>query len=170
MTTTTRRDHRGSTLVIAMILLAVLSVIGVSAVLLSSQERANAAAKGRLDALGTCARAAQAQIWAEIAKYGPSYFGSTNLVPGPIQLPGGVTLQAPSHYGQATSGVAVNSVVLALDKAVSDGTLAEDADLTNRSTALDRLGSGRAYRAVARCTDAKGRQMEVEFTTRFALF
>ena len=65
----------GSVLVIAMILLAVLSIIGAAAVSLSSQERVNATAQTRVDFLNACANAAQAKIWAEMAQYGLSYLG-----------------------------------------------------------------------------------------------
>ncbi|ABS24886.1 PilX N-terminal domain-containing pilus assembly protein [Anaeromyxobacter sp. Fw109-5] len=164
-----RAQDRGSTLVIALILLAVLSVIGGAAVLLSSQERRNAAAKSRVDALAACAQAARAKIWAEIARYGPRYLSSANQLTAPLDITGVGTLQAPAHYGSTTS-MTVNQVVLAVDKAVSDGAPMPVVDLTNRSASPDALTSGRAYRAVARCTDARNRELEVEFAMRFALF
>lgn len=176
--TPARRSARGNMLVIAMILLAVLSVLGVSAVMLSSEERRNASSKARLDALEACARAAQAQIWAEVARYGPTYLKSGILVAAPDSLPGGVTVRAPAHYSSASSNatpddgsaIQVNSVVVQFDQGVSDGSLAAASDLTNRAVAIDQLGSGKAYRVVARCRDAKARELEVEFSMRFTLF
>lgn len=171
------RTARGNMLVIAMILLAVLSVLGVSAVTLSSEERRNAAAKARRDALQSCARAAQARIWAEVAKYGPTYLRSGTLVAAPDALPGGVTARAPAHYSpgdpsspEDESAVAVDSVVVQFDQGVSDGSLATASDLTNRAVAIDQIGSGKAYRVVGRCRDAKGRELEAEFSMRFTLF
>lgn len=169
---------RGNMLVIAMILLAVLSVLGVSAVMLSSEERRNAAAKARRDALEACAHAAQAKIWAEVARYGPTYLKSGMLVASPESLPGGMTARAPAHYSTSTtnatpddgSDIAVNSVVVQFDQGVSDGSLATASDLTNRAVAIDQLGSGKAYRIVARCKDSKGRELEAEFAMRFTLF
>ena len=163
---------------IAMILLAVLSVLGVSAVTLSSEERRNAAAKARHDALQACARAAQARIWAEVARYGPTYLKSGVLVATPESLPGGMSARAPAHYSSSTtnatpddgSAIAVNSVVVQFDQGVSDGSLATASDLTNRAVAIDQLGSGKAYRIVARCKDSKGRELEAEFSMRFTLF
>ncbi len=173
-----RSAARGNMLVVAMILLAVLSVLGVSAVMLSSEERRNAASKARRDALEACARAAQAQVWAEVAKYGPTYLKSGTLVAAPAELPGGMTVRAPAHYTPGTSAgtpedssaVAVSSVVLQFDQGVSDGSVATASDLTNRSVAIDQLGSGKAYRVVARCRDGKARELEVEFAMRFTLF
>ncbi|WP_242342608.1 type II secretion system protein [Anaeromyxobacter terrae] len=164
-----RATHRGSTLLIALILLAVLSVVGAAAVLLSSQERQNAAAKSRVDQLAACAQAARAKIWAEIARYGPRYLSSENLLSSPLQISGIGTLQAPAHYG-TTDSMKVNEVVLAVDNSVSDGAPPPLVDLSNRSATPDALTSGRAYRVVARCTDARNRELEVEFAMRFALF
>jgi type II secretory pathway pseudopilin PulG len=164
-------------LVIAMILLAVLSVLGVSAVTLSSEERRNAAAKARRDALQACARAAQAQVWAEVARYGPTYLKSGMLVAAPAELPGGMTVRAPAHYSpgdtnspEDQSAISVSSVVVQFDQGASDGSLATASDLTNRAVAIDQLGSGKAYRIVARCRDSKGRELEAEFAMRFTLF
>ena len=172
-----RASSRGNMLVIAMILLAVLSVLGVSAVTLSSEERRNAAAKARRDGLQACARAAQARVWAEVARYGPTYLKSGMLVAAPESLPGGMTVRAPAHYSpgtnatpEDTSAIQVNSVVVQFDQGVSDGSLATASDLTNRAVAIDQLGSGKAYRVVARCRDSRGRELEAEFSMRFTLF
>ncbi len=169
---------RGNMLVVAMILLAVLSVLGVSAVTLSSEERRNAAAQARHDALEACARAAQARIWAEVAKYGPTYLKSGTPVLAPESLPGGMTVRAPAHYSASAtnptpddgSTIQVSSVVVQFDQGVSDGSLAKASDLTNRAVAIDQLGSGKAYRIVARCQDSRGRELEAEFSMRFTLF
>ncbi|WP_242339442.1 MULTISPECIES: pilus assembly PilX N-terminal domain-containing protein [unclassified Anaeromyxobacter] len=164
-----RAAPRGSTLVIALIMLAVLSVIGAAAVLLSSQERRNASAMSRVDQLTACAQAARAKIWAEIARYGPRYLSSDDLLTTPLEISGIGKLQAPAHYG-STEAMKVNEVVLAVEKAVSDGAPTPVVDLTNRTASPDALTSGRAYRVVARCTDAQNRELEVEFAMRFALF
>jgi Tfp pilus assembly protein PilX len=176
-TVTPRLRARGSMLVVAMILLAVLSVLGVSAVLLSSEERRNASSKARRDALEACARGAQAQVWAEVARYGPTYLKSGTFVAAPDTLPGGMSVRAPAHYSDATinatpdgGDIRVDSVVVQFDQGVSDGSVATASDLTNRAVAIDQLGSGKAYRVVARCRDGKARELEVEFSMRFTLF
>lgn len=162
---------RGSVLLLAVILLAVLSVIGVAALTLSSLDWINAASKSRVDAIAACARAAQAQVWGELARYGPGYLASENPLSTPITLADGVQVNAPAHYADpAQNPVKVKEVVTAFDKGVSDGSKPMVADLTNRSVALDQLTSGRAYRITARCIDPRGRELEVEFSMRFALF
>jgi type II secretory pathway component PulJ len=160
---------RGSTLIIALILLAVLSLIGVAAVSVASQERRNASAKARVDALAACAQAARAQVWAEVARFGPGYFASANPLDAPIDLTGHGQLAAPAHY-DSTTAMRVNEVVIAFDRGASDGAAAPVVDLTNGSPTTDALGGGRAYRIVARCVDPGGRALEVEFSMRFALF
>ncbi len=91
---------RGSTLLLVVILLGVLAVIGVAAVSLGSQERTNASAKGKRDAVAACANAARMALWAELARYGSAYLTSSNPV-GEIVLPDGTTLAAPAHYASA---------------------------------------------------------------------
>ena len=67
---TRARTPRGNTLLVAMILLTVLSLIGVASVRLSSEERNNAAAKSKVDFIEACANAAQAKIRAEMGSTG----------------------------------------------------------------------------------------------------
>src|SRR5689334_9704737 len=87
----------GSTMILVVVLLMVLGIIGVAAVSLGSQERANASSKTQRDRLYACATAARMQVWAELAKYGRGYFDSTNN-PDSVTLPDGTVLTAPSHY------------------------------------------------------------------------
>src|SRR6266498_1794844 len=68
--TSPRKIARGAALPLAMILLGVLTVVGVAAVSLSTQERANAAAYSKMDAIYACANAATAKLWSELAIYG----------------------------------------------------------------------------------------------------
>jgi Tfp pilus assembly protein PilX len=167
------RDRpRGSVLLLAVVLLAILAVIGVAAVSLASQDKINAYSKSRVDALAACARAAQAQVWGELARYGPGYFASENPLEAPIELADGTKVNAPAHYDAdpATNPVKVKELVTTFDNGVSDGSQAVTADLTNRAVPLDQLNSGKAHRVVARCIDPNGRELEVEFSMRFALF
>lgn len=163
------RPPRGGTMLIALILLAVLSVLGVAAVSLGSRERRNAAGKARVDSLVACAQAARAQVWAEVARYGPGYLAGTQALDAPINLVGYGELAAPAHYGSTTS-MTVNQVIAQFENAASDGTPAPVRDLTNGDAKVDALGGGRVYRLAARCTDARGNSYEVEFSMRFALF
>lgn len=160
---------RGSTLVISLILLAVLAALGVAAVSLGSRERQHAAGKARVDALLSCAQAARAQVWAEVARHGPGYFGSTRALDQPIDLAGYGQLAAPAHYDSTTS-MHVDDVVAAFAKGASDGAPAPIVDLTNGAPGGDSLLGGNVYRISARCTDSRGNSYEVEFSMRFALF
>lgn len=153
----TARAHRGSTLLLALILLGVLSIIAVSAVALSAQERTNAATKSRRDALAACAAAAQASLWAELLRYGPRYLGS-QLAAGTITLPDGTRLSM-GHYEQDPSTTLVSQSVRPV--ACDAGQTEEFVDLTNRDSVL-RIG-GHCYKVAAHCRDTMGRELEIEF-------
>lgn len=157
---------RGSTLLLAVVLLAVLSIIGVAAVSLGSQERQNASAKGKRDALSACASAARAKIWAELARYGRGYLDSTGA-PQQIQLGDGTRIAAPAHYSPLPSGVTVKDLVVRHSVKMAGATAA--VDLTNRMESLQILNDASAYQIVARCTDAAGRELEIEFVMSLAL-
>ncbi len=158
---------RGSTLIITVILLAVLAVLGVAAVSLGSQERINASAKGKRDALYACANAARMQIWAELAKFGRGYFDSTSA-PSTLSLPDGTTLTAPAHYSaHMTSGMTVTGIVLR--NTVQTASAATAIDLTNTFNFMQNLNHATAYTVVARCTDRMGRELEIEFVTSLVL-
>jgi hypothetical protein len=156
----TRTRHvvaRGSTLLLAMVLLGVLSVIGVAAVALSSQERTNAAIKTHRDRLIACAQAAQGKIYAEMLQYGPSYLGSSQLVPE-MRLADGTVLTG-GHYGDDPSIVNINTSFRPVS--CRQSTTEEFVDLTNRDSYFSKFGS--CFLIVARCVDDKGRELEVEF-------
>jgi Tfp pilus assembly protein PilX len=158
--------QRGSALLLVVVLLVVLSAIGVAAVAASSQERSNAAAKGRHDAMLACASAAQAEIWAELARYGPSYLASS-VVATTVNLPDGTQVTAPGHYGASLHPPKVNVAVLSLTAAAGGANTAGLADLTNRpggGTGFDQV-----HRIVATCKDARGNELEVELAVRLAL-
>jgi hypothetical protein len=154
------RQDRGSTLLIVMILLTVLAAIGAAAVTLSSRDRINASAKTHRDMVAACASAAQAKIWAEVARYGPQWFGSGDPV-AELTLNDGTRL-GPLHYGQDPGALVVKDVVLGLTAEYGDEATVS---LSNRSSGL--MGSGHTYRCVAHCVDRTGqRELEVEFQLR----
>lgn len=152
---------RGSTLLLVTILLGVLAVVGVAAVSLGSQERVNAAAKGKRDMMAACASAARMAIWAEVARYGTSRLKEP-LTEAQITLGDGTILSAPAHYADVPGlqVVQVNS-----HTSPSGTSRPETRDSTN--TFLEGPGQGgmNAYVFSARCRDAKGRETEVEFST-----
>jgi hypothetical protein len=162
------RSPRGSALVLAMVLLAVLSLIGVAAVSLASQERANAGAKTQRDLQIACANAARMVVYAELARYGSGYLASTDQLPSVTLSDGTVLSQA--HY-DTPAGLQVKEVVPERVLPVtSDPKSAGTADLTNAFEAIGQdsptvLG----YEVVAKCQDAKGRELEVEFVVAYSL-
>ncbi|SRR6266568_424148 len=161
----------GSTLVLVVILLGVLAAIGGAAVLLSSRDRINASAKSRRDTSVACARAAQAKIWSEIARYGTGWLSSSTVQVTEFVLPDNTRL-GPLHYDQTTGGatpLVAKDVVVALSSEFGDESVV---DLSNRSASM--LASSKTYRCVAKCTIpgswlTPDRQLEVEFIIRTRL-
>jgi hypothetical protein len=152
-----RAAARGSTLLLAIILIGVLSVIGVAAVSLGSQERTNASVKTGRDRLAACASAAQAKIWDELLRYGPSFLGRSGRSVPALTLPDGSRLLA-GHY-RDPDVVVVDSAVRPTEcKPLSS----EDyVDLTNRDTFFSLSGS--CFQVTARCKDGQDRELEIEF-------
>jgi hypothetical protein len=160
----------GGALLLAIILLAVMTIIGVGAVVASSRERENAFAKSKYDRVVACARAAQAKIWAEIAMFGPGYLTGTRGVTS-VSLADGTALAAPSHYDTVATqngvGAAeIRSVTLTVPDGAGGPQLPKAANLSNSGGATVPIGS--VNRIVARCTDSSGRAYEVELAVRFA--
>lgn len=168
MTSRTRPEApRGSTLVLAVVLLAVLSLVAVTAVALVTQERTNVAAKGRRDMQLACANAARMVVYAELAKQGAVYLGA-NGAPPEVTLPDGTKL-SQTHY-DTVAGMTVKDITPVRNLAVMGNDSAGLADLTNTFTGRGSVGgSVSGYQVVARCVDPKGRDLEVEFVIAFAL-
>ncbi len=161
---TESKTQRGSTLLVTMILLTVLTVLGTAAVSLASRDRINASSQARYQRLVQCASAAQAMIWAELARYGGNYLGSS-LPVGQVTLPDGTRLAAPIHYDQdaATGTAAVAYSVVS----GGGGPPVADMDCTNKI--CGQTNRGNPVNVVARCTDPHGRQFEVEMSFALAL-
>jgi len=164
----TRPFPRGSTLLLVMILLAVLSLVGVAAISIAEQDRVNVAAAGIRDMQVACAQAAQMVVYSELAKFGSSYLTSATPIPT-VTMPDGTQL-AHAHY-DTLPGVTVESITPQYALPVSSNPLsAGTGNLSNRFT---NPGSGTvpAYRVVALCTDTHNppRKLEVEFMIAFSL-
>jgi hypothetical protein len=156
----TRPTPRGSTLLLAMVLLTVLSIIGVAAVSLGSGERTGAGVKSHRDRLVACASAAQAMVWSELARFGPRYVVSSEVTPD-VRLPGGMVLRM-GHYGETDAVVSVTGAKPVPCKDLSQGS-GQYVDLTNRDSHFD-LG-GACYTVFFRCVDDSGqepRELEIE--------
>ncbi len=162
---TRTESRRGSTLLITMILLLVLTALGAAAVALSSQDRVNASSQARYQKLVDCASAAQSMVWAQLARYGTNYIGS-NLPVGTVTLPDGTQLSAPTHYGQDPAKTFAS--VITTFQSGGGGVTAVDMDCTNKLCGQSQHG-GDPIGVAARCTDSSGRQFEVEMSFVLAL-
>jgi Tfp pilus assembly protein PilX len=159
---TTRRIARGSALALAMIVLGVLTVIGVAAVSLSTQERTNASAYGKLDAMQACANAATAKIWKELGIHGTMLAASDATITS-LTLADGTILTAPAHY---------DTPLTATIKSVSStdsrgGAKKKERNLTNKGR--DTYTRDAVNFFVVHCKDASGRELEIEIGIKFAL-
>ncbi len=159
---------RGAALPLAMILLAVLTVIAAAAVSLSSKERQNAADDARPRFLQECANAAQAKLWAEMAQHGGTTYLGKEIAVSEIRLPGGTRIAAPAHYdSQAANGAYPNVKELVIKATTDEPGAATEQDCTNGACGLVPLGSTHIVQAL--CIDAKGRALEIELGIKFAL-
>lgn len=166
-----RNQPRGATLVIAMILLLVLAVLGTAAVSLAARDRMNASSQARYQRLVECAGAAQSVIWAQLARYGTNYVGSS-LPVGEVALPDGTRMAAPIHYDQ---NVATTFADVSYHVVSGGGAQAvADQDCSNRMCG-QMGGNPNPVVIVARCTDpfpgpdGQPRQYEVELSFVLAL-
>ena len=157
-----RRKARGAALPLAIILLGVLTVIAVTAVSLSTQERTAAGSYSNLEAIYACTNAATAKLWKEIAVSGTQFTAMTSMVSS-IQLPDGTKLTAPAHYDTTTS-VTVSSMV-GTDAQPTTGQKAHN--LTNGGIPTVTPGSTTTFTVT--CQDTQGRTFEIELALRFAL-
>lgn len=159
------RGPRGAALPLALILLAVLTVIAVAAVSLSGQERVNAASYSRIDFINQCANAAQAKIWSEMAYQGTSYLSAPVAVTS-VRLPDGSLITSPAHY-DSTGATLVKDVVLKVQSSAGTGGDVNETDITNRAAGLSAIGGTQMI--MAHCVDPQGRALEIELGVKFAL-
>ncbi len=151
-----RGTERGSSLLVTLVVILGLTALAAAAINMATSGTISAAHKAHADALTACANAAAQRVLAEFALAGA----------GPVSIqaagiPGGPTL-SPTHYDGA---VIVNQVNRLSNAAGGSGV--RDLDTTNTI----RMGSsgGVPYGLVATCTDAQGRQFEVELFVRLGL-
>lgn len=159
------RTPRGAALPLALILLAVLTVIAVAAVSLSGQERVNAASYSRMDFVSECATAAQAKIWSEMAYQGSAYLTAPVAVTE-VRLPDGSVIKSPAHY-DSTPTTLVKDVVVKVQSSSGVGGDVNERDCTNSACGLAPLGGTQLI--LAHCVDQRGRALEIEFAVKFAL-
>jgi hypothetical protein len=154
----TRRttNHRGSALIVAIILVAVMAVVGLALITRASNEIDAVSSKRHYDVAVSCADGARQMLMSSFRTFG---------LP-----PTSLTLDKTVNDKRLVSGhfdtFAVQSVVAATG--TSTGTVGV-ADIVNRTRGA-QLG-GQIYRMIVVCTDSASntRQNEVEFLVRFGL-
>ncbi len=156
------RPH-GAALPLALILLAVLTVIAVAAVSLSGQERINAGSYSRIDFVNECANAAQAKMWSELA-YSAGYLTAPVTVTS-VRMKDGTKFTSPAHYDQPPTAI-VKNVVLSVQSSSGAGASSSEQDCTNSACGLAPPGATQLV--TAHCVDTRGRELEIEIGVRFA--
>jgi hypothetical protein len=169
----TRRHERGSALLMSVIIVLVATVIAVGVIRFGSRELAASFASRKEASVTACADAARAYImgqWKLLATSGGTIKPVDLVLDSRAQttLQGGHYDQTPtdSKYWDATSGrwISNMNVQIHLLMPTTVGPAYKANDLTNR------IGTGvLPYRIVAHCTQADGRQVEVESAVNFGL-
>lgn len=157
---------RGSSLLLAVIVLGALALLAAAGLRLAQQESVTTNQRIHHQTLVACAQAAEKKLWAEIALRGQGPTVKVDV----SKIPGANAHLAIGHYdSEFDSGGNIQSVTLSenfvpLEAAAASGGV-EDNDATNTM----RLGGvfGQPYLLVAHCTDARGRQYEVELMVRW---
>jgi Tfp pilus assembly protein PilX len=151
--------HRGSALIVAIILVAVMAVVGLALIRRTSNEIDSVSSKRHYDVAVSCADGARQMLMSSFRTFG---------LP-PTQL----SLDKTVNDKRLTSGhydtFAVQSVVVATGASFSGGTVGAS-DIVNRTRGAGQLG-GTMYRMTVVCTDSSSatRQSEVEYLVRFGL-
>ena len=167
----TRRSERGSALLMSMIVVLIITAVGVAVIRFAAREVAGAQAGRKEAAVVACANAARQLLmsrWKLLGTHGTAVPPLDVLIDSASQthLQGGHYGDSPSSSGNwnSTAGTWINNVQVVKLDPLTVGSSYEVNDITNRIA--DSLQS---YRAVAHCTQADGRQSEVEFAVQFGL-
>ena len=162
---------RGSALLVVMVILAVLTLVGLSSLQLAQGDSVTVNRQINYRTLVACAEAAEKKLWAEYAVQGGSLQTVMPLVMPGTQLPSGKgTVLSIAHYDSDSQGP--NVAVTFDDKAfkplpaaaMSGGIQELDQTNTFRTSLL-----GQPYLVIAHCRDARDRQYEIELVVRFGL-
>ncbi len=158
------RSQRGSSLVLAVIVVLVISIIGVGIINFATLEVAGATSGARRQGLVACAESARQLL--------VSRFHAVGLVPTAVEAlnlqldgTGGQMNAVGGHFDEAAANVQVSQVQFLPDN--SFGPTSRARDITNTVSLIGQ--GGKPLRVIAHCVDGGGRQLEVEFGFRFGL-
>lgn len=166
-----RRSERGSALVMALIVVLVITAVGVAVIRFASREVAGAHAVRKEASVAACADAARQLLMARW-----KLLGAHGLEVGPLDvslLDDAQTRLQGGHYGDdptasaywdKTSGQWIKNIQVVKLHPLTVGSSYVVSDLTNRIG--DQL---QLFGVVVHCTQADGRQAEVEFAVQYGL-
>jgi hypothetical protein len=168
-----RNPERGSTLVIAVIVVLIMAVIGVGLVRFTQRETAGALAGQRTDAVAACAAAAQKLLLSRFHLLGVQ---PTDLTVLDVRLDGASgTLRAIGGHIGADPSQPVTTIrqveTMPAGGMVRQGVMS---DATNFSSSMGREG-GQPLKVTVHCqagdlsSATSGRQLEIEFGVNFGL-
>jgi hypothetical protein len=176
-----RRNERGSALLMSMIVVLVITAVGLAVIRFASRDLAGATSGRKEAAIAACAEAARTLLMSQW-----KLFGSHGVVVGPLDVVLDTASQTHvqgGHYGDdpnanwnastgtwnkypvgnPSAGQPMNVQVVQMNPLVV-GSAYSASDLTNR------IGETvQNYRIVVHCTQADGRQAEVEFGVQYGL-
>jgi hypothetical protein len=162
-----KRTQRGSSLILAVIVVLIITVLGIGMVRFAASESAGATSGARHGALIQCAEAARQLLLSKFHALGlqPADVTALNV---PLQGPGGSTLALGGHVD--TMNVTLGQVTYLPPNAFGP---APASDLSN---VVQLVGQGgKPLKVVVHCQDGAdgtatgGRQLEIEFGVRFGL-
>ncbi len=156
-------SHRGSALVIALILITVLSIVALALVNRTNNEIDAVSARRHYDVTASCAEAARQLVISKFAAAGANLgtlgmqitFGNLNLYTG--------------HYSSGDGGYLADGGVLALAGQAGGASSGGATDVANK---IQKVNFGTTpYRVTVVCQDANNvtRQTEVEFVINYGL-
>ncbi len=160
--------QRGSSLLLAMIVVLTITIIAIGVVRFAASEVAGATAGSRQQALASCAEAGRQLLMSRFHALGmsPTSLQALNV---PMDGSGGQTLAVGGHID--TSGVQVSQVSY-----LPGNSFGPPQGVAGIGYRLMLIGQGgRPVKVVVHCQDhgdgtpASGRQLEVEFGVRFGL-
>jgi type II secretory pathway pseudopilin PulG len=177
-----RTSERGSTLIIATIVVLIVAVVGVGILRFSSREVAGSASGQRQQALTSCAEAARALLQSRFHMLGTPPT-SIDVLDDRLDGPGGRIRALGGHIDSDPTQpvVTIRQVeALAPQATNTQASLAEGSDITNAVRDVGgRAGSqglgGAPLKVTVHCqegdlsTPTSGRQLEIEFGVRFGL-
>jgi hypothetical protein len=164
-------SSRGSALIIAVIVVAVLAAIGAGLLRFASRSVAGASAVARREALVNCAEAARALLESRFHALGaaPTSVEALNV---PLDGTGG---RLRARGGHIDANITVTLDALRQVEELPPNALGVQTSAFDLSNRIVEATTIPAYRVTAHCqegdlsSDTSGRQMEVEFLVRFGL-